>query len=119
MKPIFTVGLVPWAAAGTAASSAAVAAPISVVLMVSFPLFVRSASAQLHEDVVALELDRVDRDVLRHRCAQRLAGLDLEAPGVQRTLDDAVLEIAVGQAGIGVRADVVGRQHLAADPLDR
>src|SRR4051794_24782257 len=99
MKPIFTV----CAAAGTATSNAAAATPISVVFILSFPLFVRSASAQLHEDVVALELDLVDRDVLRHRCAQRLAGLDLEAPGMQRTLDDAVLQIAVGQAGVGVR----------------
>src|SRR5579885_379569 len=122
MKPIFTVCAAAGAAPSAAAISTGAATPISHFVMVCPPFLAVPGSipsAELHQHVVALELDRKHRDVLRDRRAQRLAGLDLEPAGVERTLDDAVLEIAVRQARIGVRADVVGGVDLAVDQVDR
>src|SRR5258706_14644751 len=102
MKPIFT----DWASAGAAAdkpissASAQTAAPKDAFIW-SPCSSSRPGSAELDEHVVAVELDREGLDVLGHRRAQRLAGLDLEATGMERAFDDAVLEIGVRPAGIG------------------
>src|SRR5882757_9982537 len=51
----------------------------------------------------------------------RLSGAQVEGGAVQPALDRAVLHLSLGQRDVGVRADVVDREHLplGADHRDR
>ena len=73
------------------------------------------------EHVVPFDLDGVYGDGARGGKAGRLAGAQVEAGAVQPALDLAVLDLALGERDVRVRADVVDREHLAlgADDRDR
>src|SRR5262245_15280876 len=66
------------------------------------------------QHVVAIDLDGVDGYGLGGRQAGRLPAAQVEARAVQPALDLAVLDVALGQRHLGVRAHVVDRVHLAA-----
>src|SRR5664279_1647250 len=57
----------------------------------------------LHQQIVALGLDRIDRDILVRRRRHGFARTDIELGGVQRALDAAVLQPAVRQQSVLVR----------------
>src|SRR6266700_361824 len=68
---------------------------------------------------VADEADRVGLEVVGHRRAQGLAGLDVEPPGMQRAFDLALVEPAVRELGVGMGADVVGGLDGAVEIVER
>src|SRR5215469_4588050 len=70
-------------------------------------------SAQLHLDFVALDAHGIGLQVIDAGRGGGLAGLDVEAPGMQRAFDFALFHPAVGKLGVGVGADVVGRVERA------
>src|SRR4051794_5490094 len=65
------------------------------------------------EHVVADDLYGVYGNGPRGGQAGRLAGAQVEAGAVQPALDLAVLDLALGEGDVRVRADVVDREHLA------
>jgi hypothetical protein len=75
--------------------------------------------SRLMKDLAALDLHRVDPQLARDRGALGLAGGNVELALVQRALDAAVLDIAVGQARVLVGADVVDGVDRIAHPADR
>ena len=66
------------------------------------------------EDVIAIDGDGVGGDGLGRGQAGGRAGAQVEARAVQPALDGAVLDVALGQRDVGVGADVVDREDLAA-----
>src|SRR5579859_4839224 len=79
----------------------------------------RLASSEIDHHGPVLDPDRVGLDVAGHRKAQRLAGSDVEAPGMERALDRAIVEEPVRQQGEGVRTDIPGGVEFALDLIDR
>src|SRR5688500_6968043 len=61
------------------------------------------------EHVVAVDTDGVDRHRLGRREGGRLAGAQVEGRPVQPALDEAVLDLALGQRDRGVGALVADR----------
>src|SRR5437763_7468044 len=62
---------------------------------------------------------RVGLQIFGRGRVEHPSGADIKAGGVQRTLDELAVEPAVGQPGIGVGADVVGREKSAVDVVKR
>src|SRR5579872_194368 len=74
---------------------------------------------QLDLDLVALLAHRVGLDCLGAGRRGGAASLDVEPAGVQRTLDLAAVEPAVGEFGVGVGADVVGAKERPGEIVER
>src|SRR5918997_5128263 len=74
------------------------------------------------QHVLPLHADRVDVDRLGGRQVGGLAGAQVEARPVQPALDGGgaveLLDVALGQRDLGVRADVLDRVDLALEPDD-
>src|SRR5689334_19619961 len=73
---------------------------------------------ELHIELACLVAQRVDPDRLRDRGRERRAGPQRELSLVQRALDAAVLDVALGEQRVLVRADVVDRVERAAALAD-
>src|SRR5581483_4362709 len=71
-------------------------------------------SGQRDVDVVAFDLDGVDRHRLGGRQPGGLAGTQVEARPVQPALHRVVVDLAFGQRDLGVRAHVPQGEDLAA-----
>src|SRR3954465_10143964 len=65
------------------------------------------------EHVVPFDLYGVYGDGARGRKTVGLARAEVEARAVQPALDVAVVDLALREGDVGVRADVVDREHLA------
>src|SRR5262249_9852741 len=78
----------------------------------------KTASVDLHLDVVPLQAHGIDLDVDSDRRPHCLAGADLEAAGMERAFDDVAIEPAIGEHGEGVSADIVGSADLALDIVE-
>src|SRR5262249_26285757 len=76
-------------------------------------------SLPLHIDGVALDTNRVGRDVAGDGAAQELAGAHVEARIVQRTLDHVAHQLAGGERRARVAADVAEGIEGAADVRDQ
>src|SRR6478752_3503864 len=70
-------------------------------------------------DGVAVDLHGVHGDRLGRGEGQRLAGAELELAAVQPAVDDAAVDVALGESDLGVRARVVDREDLVVAPDDR
>src|SRR6478735_1335576 len=70
------------------------------------------------EHVVPFDLYGVYGDGARRRQTVGLAGAEVEARAVQPALDVAVVDLALGQRDVRVRADVVNGEQLALGPHD-
>src|ERR1700689_1059484 len=68
------------------------------------------------EHVVALDLDFIGGHGLGGRRPRGLASAQVKAGPVQPALHRVVVYVALGQRHLGVRADVLQREHLAAGP---
>ena len=73
---------------------------------------------QLHQDVVAFDLDLIDGQIGIGGGGQGLAGLDVELRGVQRAFDAAVFQPAFAEQRIFVRANIVGRVKRPIEIVD-
>src|SRR5262245_58359992 len=70
-------------------------------------------------DVVPVYLDWVGGDRLRGRRPGRLASAQVEARPVQPALDSVVVDLALRERDLFVRADVIQREQLTVGPHDR
>ncbi len=75
-------------------------------------------AVELDLDVVADEADGVGLQIFGGRRVEHLAGADVEARGMQRALDGFAVEPAVGQARIGMGADIVGGEESSVAVVD-
>src|ERR1700688_349287 len=78
-----------------------------------------SGLGHFDEDLGTLGLDRVGLDRLACRCRAHRPARDMEARLMQRALDAVALDIAVGEEGELVGADVAGGIEDAAELVDR
>src|SRR5260370_23008310 len=74
---------------------------------------------QPDEDVAAVDLHWIGSDRLGGRGAGWLAGPQVEARAMQPALHRVVVDIALGQRDLFVRADVMQREYLALGANDR
>src|SRR6266481_1552531 len=70
-------------------------------------------------DLAVDDAHRVRLQILGRRRVQHLAAADVKPRGMQRALDYLAIEPAVGQAGIGVSADVVCCKEVAVGVVER
>ena len=63
--------------------------------------------------LVGLDLDRETTQIALAHFIQAFAAIDLKARGMQGALDHAILDKALGQQGIGMRAHILQGVHLA------
>ena len=76
-------------------------------------------SVQLDLDLPVDDAHRVGLQIFGRGRVEHLSGADIKAGGMQRALDQLAVEPAVGQPGIGMSADVVGRENAAVDVVKR
>src|SRR6516165_9587591 len=75
----------------------------------------RAGAAERDVDVAVLDLHRVDGHGLGGGGPGRAAGAQVETRPVQPAFHRVVVDLALGQRDLLVRAHVVEREHLAAD----
>ncbi len=76
-------------------------------------------SVELDLDLLVDDAHRVGLQIFGRRRVEHLSGADIKAGGMQRALDQLAVEPAVGEPGIGMSADVVGREKSAVDVVKR
>src|SRR5271165_6808872 len=84
--------------------------PLSTWSIAATASAARRGSAEPNLDLVTDNPHLVGLQVLGRRRVEHLSGANVEARGMQRTLDHLAVEPAVGQAGIGVGANIVRRK---------
>src|SRR6478752_4341200 len=70
-------------------------------------------------DGVAVDLHGVDGDRLGRGEGQRLAGAQVELAAVEPAVDDAAVDVTLGEGDLGVRARVEEREVLVLAAHDR
>ena len=60
----------------------------------------------------------VGLQIVGRRGVEHRSSADVEACGVQRTLDHFAIEPPVGQAGIGVSANIISRKEAAISGVE-
>src|SRR6202023_3842483 len=76
----------------------------------------QSVEADLY--LVVDDAHRVSLQILGRRRVQHLAAADVKTRGMQRALDHLAVEPAVGQAGIGVSANIIGCKEVAVGGVE-